>query len=53
MDEIIFVSKGVIVERGTFDELLQRNGAFASMARRQGLIAGSHLSQGARAPQLV
>ena len=37
MDRIIVLSQGRIVEQGTFQELLQQNGAFAAMARRQGI----------------
>ena len=53
MDEIIFVSKGTIIERGSFEELLRKNGAFASMARRQGLALGTHLGHGVKTPELV
>jgi ABC-type multidrug transport system fused ATPase/permease subunit len=37
MDRIIVLTNGKIVEQGGFRELLQRNGAFAAMARRQGI----------------
>jgi subfamily B ATP-binding cassette protein MsbA len=37
MDRIIVLSQGRIVEQGTFQELLQQNGAFAAMAKRQGI----------------
>lgn len=38
MDQIIVLSReGKIVERGTFDELLQLGGTFADMARKQGI----------------
>ncbi|MFH1066775.1 MAG: ABC transporter ATP-binding protein [bacterium] len=36
-DEIIVLSEGRIIERGRFEELMQKNGAFAAMARKQGL----------------
>jgi ATP-binding cassette, subfamily B, bacterial MsbA len=37
MDRIIVLSEGVIVEEGSFDELLKRQGFFAAMAKRQGI----------------
>jgi subfamily B ATP-binding cassette protein MsbA len=37
MDRIIVLEAGRIVESGSFDELLQRDGVFAQMARKQGL----------------
>lgn len=37
MDRIIVLSEGVIVEEGSFDELLKRDGFFAAMANRQGI----------------
>jgi len=37
-DEIIVLAEGGVVERGSFDELLDRRGVFASMARRQGIM---------------
>jgi ATP-binding cassette, subfamily B, bacterial MsbA len=39
MDRIIVLSKGKIVEQGTFEELLRAKGIFAAMAARQGLFA--------------
>lgn len=36
MDEILVVENGQIVERGTFDSLLARDGVFAAMAVKQG-----------------
>jgi ATP-binding cassette, subfamily B, bacterial MsbA len=40
MDRIIVLSKeGRIIEQGTFDELLRMGGAFAEMARKQGMYA--------------
>jgi ABC-type multidrug transport system fused ATPase/permease subunit len=39
MDNIIVLSKGQIVEQGTFDELVRAKGLFASMAARQGIFA--------------
>jgi len=38
MDRIIVLEVGRIVESGSFDELLQRDGVFAQMARKQGLV---------------
>ena len=37
MDQIIVLSKGQLVEQGTFSQLLQSGGRFAAMAKRQGL----------------
>jgi subfamily B ATP-binding cassette protein MsbA len=37
MDEIIVLSQGRIVERGTFQSLLRGKGPFAAMARTQGI----------------
>ncbi len=37
MDEIIVLSQGRIVERGTFQSLVRGNGHFAAMARQQGI----------------
>lgn len=37
MDRIIVLSEGQIIESGSFDELVQKGGAFAAMARRQGI----------------
>jgi subfamily B ATP-binding cassette protein MsbA len=39
-DRIIVMSEGMLVEEGGFNELLERGGIFASMARRQGIFAG-------------
>jgi subfamily B ATP-binding cassette protein MsbA len=39
MDQIIVLSQGRIVERGTFDELVRAKGSFASMAAKQGIFA--------------
>lgn len=44
MDQIIVLDKGRIIERGTFEELLQQNGAFAAMAARQGIGLGHSLA---------
>jgi subfamily B ATP-binding cassette protein MsbA len=38
-DEIIVLSKGEIIERGSFDELVNMKGAFSQMARKQGIHA--------------
>jgi len=40
-DRIIVLEQGRIVEKGAFAELLQKGGAFAAMARRQGIVAES------------
>jgi ABC-type multidrug transport system fused ATPase/permease subunit len=40
MDRIVVLSRGQIVEQGTFDELLRRDGVFAAMAARQGIFGG-------------
>ncbi len=37
MDRIIVLAEGRVIEEGTFEELLSRNGQFARMARQQGL----------------
>lgn len=37
MDKIIVLSRGRIIEEGTFEELLKLNGVFAEMARKQGI----------------
>ena len=39
-DQIIVLTDGRMVERGRFDELLASGGAFAAMARRQGMGVG-------------
>ncbi len=38
MDKIIVLEEGRIVESGSFDELLRKNGVFASMASKQGIF---------------
>jgi len=38
MDRIVVLSRGEIVEQGTFAELLRQGGAFAAMAARQGIL---------------
>ena len=40
MDKIIVLEEGRVVEEGGFAELLERDGVFAEMARKQGLAAG-------------
>jgi ATP-binding cassette, subfamily B, bacterial MsbA len=40
-DEIIVLSEGRIIEHGGLHELLERDGIFAAMARRQGLLAAA------------
>ena len=37
MDRIIVLADGQLVEQGSFAELLQADGEFAAMARRQGI----------------
>ena len=39
MDHIIVLSKGMIVEQGSFDELVRAKGVFSGMAARQGIFA--------------
>ena len=34
-DEILYMQDGEIIERGTYDELIQRNGTFAEICRMQ------------------
>lgn len=38
MDRIVVLREGLIIETGTFQELLAASGVFADMARRQGII---------------
>jgi subfamily B ATP-binding cassette protein MsbA len=38
MDQVIVLTEGRIVEAGGFDELLRKQGAFAAMAARQGIV---------------
>jgi ATP-binding cassette, subfamily B, bacterial MsbA len=38
MDRIVVLSRGRLVEQGGFDELLRRDGLFAGMARKQGML---------------
>ena len=40
-DRIIVLEQGKIIEDGAFAELLQKGGAFAAMARRQGIVAAA------------
>ncbi|HVR36509.1 MAG TPA: ABC transporter ATP-binding protein [Methylomirabilota bacterium] len=40
MDRIVVFGQGRIIEEGGYDELLRAGGAFASMARRQGITTG-------------
>jgi len=43
MDKIIVLEQGRVVESGSFEELLKKDGAFAEMARKQGLTGESSL----------
>ncbi|HSI11050.1 MAG TPA: ABC transporter ATP-binding protein [Chthoniobacter sp.] len=43
MDEIIVLSQGQIVERGTFQSLVRSGGHFAAMARQQGIEVDRNL----------
>ncbi|MBI5822191.1 MAG: ABC transporter ATP-binding protein [Verrucomicrobia bacterium] len=38
-DRIIVLDRGRIIEEGTFTDLLQKRGAFAAMAQRQGMLS--------------
>ncbi|PTY06704.1 hypothetical protein DB346_00075 [Verrucomicrobia bacterium LW23] len=40
-DKIIVIERGVIVEEGSFDELLSKGGFFAASAAKQGITAAS------------
>ena len=46
LDHIIVLSEGRIIESGSFEELLQAAGTFASMAARQGIFAAPVRSLG-------
>ena len=39
MDNIIVLEAGRVEEKGTYNELLERGGAFAAMARKQGITS--------------
>jgi ABC-type multidrug transport system fused ATPase/permease subunit len=39
MDKIIVLEAGRVEEKGTYNELLERDGAFAAMARKQGITS--------------
>ncbi len=39
MSQILVFSKGIVVERGSFRELLSAKGSFSEMARRQGILS--------------
>ncbi|MBI5686923.1 MAG: ABC transporter ATP-binding protein [Verrucomicrobia bacterium] len=41
-DRVIVLDQGRIVEQGAFTELLQKGGAFAAMAKRQGMLSTTH-----------
>jgi ATP-binding cassette, subfamily B, bacterial MsbA len=40
MDEILVLTEGRVVERGTFRELIKQGGTFSAMAARQGIFPG-------------
>ncbi len=42
MDRIIVLAEGRVVEQGSFPELLKAGGAFAEMARRQGILPAAN-----------
>ena len=46
MDKIIVLEEGRVVESGSFEELLKKDGAFAEMALKQGLTGGAASSGG-------
>jgi len=39
MDKIIVLDDGRVVEQGNFYELIEQNGLFAAMARKQGITS--------------
>jgi len=39
MDRIIVLEAGRVVESGSFTELMERDGSFAAMARKQGIAS--------------
>ena len=41
MDRVIVLEQGRVVESGSFEELLKKDGAFAEMALKQGLTGGA------------
>ncbi|MFA5193759.1 MAG: ABC transporter ATP-binding protein [Verrucomicrobiia bacterium] len=43
-DRIIVLDRGRIIEEGTFTDLLQKGGAFAAMAQRQGMLSADNPS---------
>ena len=45
-DRVIVLTEGRVVEEGGFNELLTRGGAFAAMARRQGIFAMREAAHG-------
>lgn len=47
MDRLIVLDQGRIVEAGGYEELLRRQGVFAAMAARQGIVAANRLSESA------
>ncbi len=43
-DQILVLSKGRVIEHGRFNDLLESGGAFAAMARKQGILPASRLA---------
>ena len=41
-DRIVMIDGGQIIESGTYEELIRRNGAFARMVSRQQILSPSH-----------
>lgn len=45
MDKILVMANGLVVESGNYEELLHRGGAFAEMARKQGIGSNRSFAQ--------